>query len=374
MKAFISTVLVSFIIPSALFVHAIPTPRGSGDRVVDRSTMTHLYEKRTADIADIDKLVIKFADVLEQLEGGFYKLALDKFNASDFEAAGFSDGDVPLQQIQIIQKDEDIHAKVLESALEAAGASPLTCQFNFDAALYDVGTMLATARVAEVIGSSAYSGSANLIQDPKVLSLAAAILAIEGSHSTVTNILSGSGAAVPSPFVVPLNASEVLALVGGFFSGPCDTGIAPNPALTITNAADLRTGAAVSLNSTAFDSSSQGNLFCQILTGNLTETIPFPLNECTIPYGVSGPTYFWVTDSSDPLPNDVIDRSTNTHVVAGPAITIIDCDPQALGIIAVEGEVPYTSTYDSYVAEASPTNYVGPYGCWFHGKSCQGTH
>lgn len=38
--------------------------------------------------------------MLEQLETQFYTQALQKFQVSDFTAAGFSDANVPIQQFQ----------------------------------------------------------------------------------------------------------------------------------------------------------------------------------------------------------------------------------------------------------------------------------
>jgi len=44
-------------------------------------------------------LVLKFANVLEQLEAGFYSAALSKFKESDFTAAGFPNAQPPLSSL-----------------------------------------------------------------------------------------------------------------------------------------------------------------------------------------------------------------------------------------------------------------------------------
>lgn len=141
--------------------------------------------------------------------------------------------------------------------MESAGATPVTCKFSFGMALETVGAMLATARIAENLGTSAYSGAATLIKDRSLLAKTATILAAEGRHSTIMNVLSGSGTAVPSPFDIALNGSEVLAIVTPFIVGPCDTNITANPTLTITNRGDLATETLVTFNSTAFNNSSE---------------------------------------------------------------------------------------------------------------------
>ena len=56
----------------------------------------------------------EFADVLEQFESQFYQQALQKFQASDFTAAGFVDANLPVQQFTAIQTDEASHQTALE--------------------------------------------------------------------------------------------------------------------------------------------------------------------------------------------------------------------------------------------------------------------
>lgn len=87
--------------------------------------------------------------------------------------------------------------------------------------------MAATARVVEFLGVSAYLGGATLLTDPVLLDAAGTILTVEARHSTVLNILSGTGAAVPQAFDIPFTPSEVLAVASPFISG-CDVGIPGN--------------------------------------------------------------------------------------------------------------------------------------------------
>lgn len=168
----------------------------------------------------------EFADVLEQLESQFYKTALAKFQDADFVAAGFPSSQVPIEQLQVIQGDEATHATVLEGVLQSLNEKPISsCKFNFDAALTDVTTMAAVARVVELVGVGAYLGAAPLIQDPVILVAAGSILTVEARHQTILNVLSKNGSAIPSAFDIALTPNEVLALASPFIDGPCDLGV-----------------------------------------------------------------------------------------------------------------------------------------------------
>ena len=85
--------------------------------------------------------------------------------------------------------------------------------------------MAATARVVEMVGVGAYLGAASLVSDPQLLTAAASILTVEARHQTMLNVLSGSGAAIPQAFDIPLSPSQVLAIAGGFIQPGCDLGV-----------------------------------------------------------------------------------------------------------------------------------------------------
>jgi len=276
-------------------------------------------------------VVLQFANVLEKLESKFYEEAISKFKDQDFSSAGFSSSQIPMEQIKVIQSDEQSHSDFLEGALKSAGQKPLEgCKFNFDSALTDVDTMIATARALEIVGIGAYLGGATLINDPVILDAAGSILTIEARHSTVTNILAGA-TAVASAFDIPLSPPEVLSIAGPFISG-CDLsplGLSANPSLTITNKGSVQPGTKLTFKSDAINGSvSEDKLSCQMMLGGATSAIVLPFNECVVPDKVNGPVHVFITKDSQPLINNIRDRGV---VLAGPAPAIIDSKQEALG-------------------------------------------
>lgn len=298
-----------------------------------------------------DILVFKFADVLEQLESAFYEQAIAKFKEADFVAAGFSSANLAVEQFLNIQKDEATHSVVLQAALKSFGETPITnCKFNFAPALTDVATMAATARVVENVGVSAYLGGATLLTDPVLLTAAGSILTVEARHQTVLNILSGTGTSIPNAFDFAFTPSEVLALAGPFFDGPCDLGIPANAPLTVTNTGAIGPGTKLTFSSAAINN--QPNLHCQMLVGGKATAIPFPINDCVVPSDINGPVAIFVTSDGQPLVNNVRDRAT-TQLVAGPTLAFIDIQPQMIGQLARGSGLASTSTSTISPAQAS---------------------
>lgn len=295
--------------------------------------------KRAASAADV--LVLQFADVLEQFESGFYKAGISKFQEADFSNAGFTSPALVAQQLSTLQSDEATHSTVLQATLKTLGANPITnCQFSFDQALPDVATMAATARVVEFLGVSAYLGGATLIDDPVLLDAAGSILSVEARHSTVLNILSGSGTAVPAAFDIPFTPSEVLAVASPFISG-CDLGIPANPSLSITNTGAVGPGTTLTFASSAISGATDG-LFCQMLIGGAPFSISLPFNQCVVPDGINGPVAIFITSDNTPLANNVRDRATD-KLVAGPLIAMIDTQVDMIAQLARTGSATASS-------------------------------
>jgi hypothetical protein len=315
------------------------------------------YGKRAA----ADVLVFKFADVLEQLESGFYQAALAKFKEADFTTAGFASPSVPIEQMKVMGFDEATHSTALQAALKSFGEQPITgCKFNFEPVLTDLATTLATARVVENVGVGAYLGGATLITDPILLDAAGSILSIEARHSSVLNILSAGGA-IPSAFDVPLTPSEVLALAGGFIdpSAPCDVGIPANPPLKITNTGAAAVGTKMTFESPAMNGTvPDDKLFCNMILGGAPISVSMPLSECVVPEATNGPVYIWVTSDAQPLVNNAINRST-AQLIAGPALVFVDSVPEAIGTSLRSGGAAAPPSGGGGDAGAAPTAAAG---------------
>jgi len=276
--------------------------------------------KRAANGTDL--LVLQFANVLEQLETTFYNQALAKFQASDFTTAGFSNAQVPIEQFTAIAKDEATHTATLQQAIVDQGATPLNCSFDFSSVLTDVATMAATARVVEMVGVGAYLGAASLVSDPQLLTAAASILTVEARHQTMLNVLSGSGAAIPQAFDIPLSPSQVLAIAGGFIQPGCDLGVPADTPLKITNTGTVGVGTALTFDMSSMPQLDISTLSCQMMIGGAPISISQSASNCIVP-DISGPVAIYITNSTQPLANSQQVQFAG-EIVMGPTIAFID--------------------------------------------------
>ncbi|KAG8700512.1 hypothetical protein FRC08_004656 [Ceratobasidium sp. 394] len=284
-----------------------------------------------------DITVLKFANVLEQLETEFYKQALAKFKESDFTSAGFVAASVPVEQFNQIAVDEATHTSTLASVLQSLGQAPVSgCKFDFSSALTDVKTMAAVARVVENVGVSAYLGGAALVDDRQLLVAAATILTDEARHQTVLNMLNG-GVAIPAAFDVALAPSQVLAIAGGFISG-CDLGIPANPALKVTNTGALAPGTTVTFDSPALAGQDRSKLSCQMMTGGAPFAVSFPIDQCVVPQGLEGPVYIYITNTTQPLLNSQQNQNV-ASIVAGPTAGFIDTRQESISALFKSGQL-----------------------------------
>jgi hypothetical protein len=291
--------------------------------------------------SDNDKLVLQFAEVLERLETQFYQEALGKFVEADFIAAGITVPDVAIQNFQAILSHEQAHTAFLDSALEHVGAEPVPgCTFSFDAALTDVATMAAVARVVEAVGVGAYLGASLLVDDKNILAAAASILTIEARHQTFLNTLNG-GSAVPQAFDIALSPDQVLSIAGGFIQG-CSLGIEPSPTLTITNTGPVAIGTLLTFSPESLNGVAEADVSCQMLIGNADSAISLPLAECVVPEGINGPVAIFLTNSNQPIPANLNDQDAST-IVSGPTIAFIDSQPDALAALVRAGTGPVDS-------------------------------
>jgi len=301
-----------------------------------------------------DLLVLKFANVLEQFETQFYTAALQKFQASDFTAAGFADANVPIQQFTNILSDESTHTSVLAAAIQSLGDQPISgCSFDFSAVLVSVSAMAPVARLVENVGVGAYLGAAHLVSDPVILTAAASILTVEARHQTILNVLNG-GTAIPQAFDIPLDPQEVLAIAGGFISG-CDTGITGLPPLTVTNTGSVQAGTSLTFSFDALSSiSDTSTLSCQMLAGGMPVSLSLPFSQCVVPTGITGPVAIYVTNNTQPLVNNPRDKFLG-NIVAGPTMAFIDNDPEDIAALAITG-TDNTSALSNGTASGNSTS------------------
>jgi hypothetical protein len=113
----------------------------------------------------------------------------------------------------------------MQQTITDLGATPLNCSYDFSSVLTDVSTMVATARVVEMVGVAAYLGAASLITDPQLLTVAASIVTVEARHQTMLNVLNAAGNAIPQSFDIPLSPPQILAIAGAFIQPGCDLGV-----------------------------------------------------------------------------------------------------------------------------------------------------
>lgn len=285
---------------------------------------------------------MNYALTLEHLEAAFYNTSIGQLSTADFEAAGLNDTD--RNQIYSIGLDEAQHVAFLEEALGDDAVKP--CTYNFST-VTDVQSMLATARLLEGVGISAYLNAAGYIANKTYLGAAGAILTVEARHQSALNAIASANNTVPASYDTPLNFTGVYSLAAAYIeSCPTDLGIQPFPGLTIslnqTNStadAGNATSAAAALpvsfypgdvlnvqqasnasNSTSGEANSTVAQYVAIISGPLTPVFLLlnqANNTVTLPSNITGGQFYAVLTSS----NDAV---TDDNTIAGPAIGYVD--------------------------------------------------
>ncbi|KAL1599602.1 hypothetical protein SLS60_007405 [Paraconiothyrium brasiliense] len=258
-------------------------------------------------LTDVD--ILQFALTAEHLESTFYQQGFAKFPMSDFQALGLTDGQI--KSLMGVGQTEATHVTTLQAAIAGAGAKPVEpCMYNFDAALKDAKTMVATARVLEAVGVSAYLGAAPLVNSSDVLTAAATIVTVEARHQAFIRVASGAEP-VPAAFDTPLGPRAVFTLAAQFIQS-CPQGSNLNiqafPSIALQNPEQAAVGSNLKLADAANPAGAQfcafvapgGNQFSQITDGN-----------CVVPQNLSGEVYMMITKSK---------AVTDSEVLAGPSV------------------------------------------------------
>ncbi|GAA5903650.1 hypothetical protein JCM6882_003010 [Rhodosporidiobolus microsporus] len=312
MRSVLALTLLSL---GASSVAALAVPAPSEIEVMKREIIDRqkLKKRQLVTSGADDATILNFALTLEHLEANFYSEALQKFDADDFESAGFG-GLYPL--LEQIGADESAHVAFLSSALQAAGATPVeACTYSFP--YTDVASFLALSQVIEGVGVSAYLGAAGDINNTAYLTAAGSILTVEGKSNAFFSSERVLTNCQPCDHT-PLDAASVVTIVSPFFSS-CPSGSAPtiegNPALNVTTTAPSFGGSlnVMPANSSALDGAD--TVYCGFASGlslsftsydGSAHTCPIPSQSSNL---TAGQTYVVLTSNQ-----------STTSVLAGPAI------------------------------------------------------
>jgi len=270
--------------------------------------------KRAAAITDAD--ILNYALTLEHLEDTFYRDALAKYTAQDFEAAGFTNE--TYANVKTVSSDEAEHVSFLTGALKAAGAKPVdACTYNFG--YTDVKSFLATASILEGVGVSAYLGAAADIMSKTYLTAAGSILTVESRHSAyIRETIKQSP--FPSPFDNPLSYNEVYTLAASFITG-CPSTNAPLPVKAFPSLTATSMDMPVKTNSTVMLATKGYKVTGgQVYAAFITVTGPVFTDakevdggfEVTVPKGIAGQSYVVLTSCNT--------AATDDTIIAGPGV------------------------------------------------------
>lgn len=151
--------------------------------------------------------ILNFALTLEYLETAFYKTASKKVGLSG-EAKKLA---------TLFGEQEAQHVAALTMAIKGGGGKPAK-KPKFSFPVSSQSSFLKLAQTLEDTGVGAYNGAGPMIQMPKVLAAAGAIVQIEARHAAAIRLLNGSAPA-PNAFDKALGKSTVLAAVKPLIKG-----------------------------------------------------------------------------------------------------------------------------------------------------------
>jgi len=277
---------------------ALPAP------VVKRQTL--------ANFDDAD--VLNYALTLEHLEDTFYRQGLQNFTKAQFADAGFDS--TFYANLEEIAYDEKTHVSFLTTALEAAGAMAVKeCTYAFG--ITSVPQFVATARIFEGIGVSAYLGAARQIMNKDYLTAAGSILTVEARHTAYISASLGQSP-FPNPFDVPLTPDEVYTMANNFIAScPSDNPTFPIkafPDITVTSTGNVTSNSTVTVTADLTDCDYDSTLYAAFVgaTGPVFTSLKRDgdMFDIEVPMGVNGQSYLVLNKCNDTV--------TDETVVAGP--------------------------------------------------------
>ncbi len=180
-----------------------------------------------------DADIVNYALTLEYLEATFYTQALGgagttgvPASSARFNRGGITGGrqfagfggrirSTAYGYLTDIRDHEITHVEFLRGQLGAAAVGP--CQFDFSAALKNVGSFLGTAQLLENTGVMAYDGAIRYVDAGDVLQAGAQIATVEARHASYLNLINGDSP-FPSAFDQGMKPSEILAAAMPFIT------------------------------------------------------------------------------------------------------------------------------------------------------------
>lgn len=201
---------------------------------------------------------------------------------------------------------------MLSDTITSLGGTPVpACTYKFN--LIDAASMIATARVLEAVGISAYLGAAPLVSEKAILSAAASIVTVEARHQTFIRTALNAQP-VPQAFDAAIGPLQIFTLAAGFIDvcpEAANLGLTPLAPLNVLDAGSIRAGSALKM--TVPDAAREAGLSCTFTTGDGGLVFAkFENGGCVVPDGLGGEVFMTVTTEAEGV--KVLD---DTKIVAG---------------------------------------------------------